>query len=351
MIIVDTFSHAGWRVTTSGHPDDLEPNSHLLLLGVGNWGTETHGSLLRAAGERGVQRSLWQLETLPPPDLPSGWLTTVLLRNAPERTSGVWRFLERLGYQYLSRKCRDRTWNADFPFEGRQFGLPFREARKLIKLWQDRLIDRILVTQHSRQAFLASRFVPSHFFPFGYHPVWGRPLPDIQRDLDVVFLGTIRQGRERLLAQVQQTLAKEGFQLTIVDKDCYGEDRTRLLNRAKIVLYLRGYPWEMPRMRLLMAMSCRSMVLAETFQDTLPFRPGEHLVMSPQKELASTLVTYLRNDSARQRIIDAAHALLINDLGMEKCFIPAISAGGHQASIFQGSTVFDSIARHKKRPG
>jgi len=335
-IIVDTFNQAGWLVTTTGNLDDIEPTGHLLLLGLGNWGVERHGPLLRAAGKMGVQRSLWQLETLPPPDLPAGWLTNLLLRDAPERTLGARRFLERLGYQRLARKSRHLTWSADYPFEGRQFGLPFREARKLLKLWHDGLIDRILVTQRSRQAFLASRFVPSHFMPFGYHPVWGRPLPDIQRDLDVVFLGTIRQGRDRLLAQVQQTLAKAGFQLTIVDKDCYGEERTRLLNRAKIVLYLRGYPWEMPRMRLLMAMGCRSMVLAETFQDTLPFRPGEHLVMSPLKELASTLITYLHNDSARQCIVDAAYSLLINDLGMEKCFIQALGAEMPSSINFSG---------------
>jgi hypothetical protein len=320
------FSRAGWRVTASGHPGDIDASSHLLILGVGNWGQETHGPLLRAAGKLGVRRTLWQLETLPPPDLPAGWLMNLLLRDAPERTRGTRRFLERLGYQHLARKSRHLPWNADYSFEGRQFALPFREARKLIRLWHDGLIDQILVTQHSRQAFLASRFVPSDFVPFGYHPVWGRPLPDIQRDLDVVFLGTVWQGRDRLLAQIRQTLAGEGYQLTIVDKGCYGEERTRLFNRAKIVLYLKGYPWEMPRMRLIMAMGCKAMVLAETFHDTLPFRPGEHLVMSSPDELAGTLVTYLRNDGARQRIVDSAYSCLIDDLDMEKCFIPAISA-------------------------
>jgi hypothetical protein len=144
----------------------------------------------------------------------------------------------------------------------------------------------------------------------------------------VVFLGTVAQGRDRLLTQVQETLVRHGYQFTIVDKGCYGEERTRLLNRAKIILYLRGYPWETPRMRLVMAMGCKTMVVAETFEDTLPFRPGEHLATSPSHNLAGTLVSYLRNDSTRQRIADAAYSFLINDLGMGKCLIPAISTDG-----------------------
>jgi len=325
-MVMDSLTTAGYEVVVWQTDKDFDNAWCLLMIGVGRWGISEHGAMLRAAGERGIRRIFWQLETLPPPDLPDSLLVDLLLQRGPDRTTGLRRFLEGMAYQRLAKQCQDRAWNAYHLFDPRRFSLPFREARKLITMWQDHLIDEIIVSLGTRQEFLATRDVPSIFMPFGYHPILGQPLANTPRDLDVVFLGTIRQGRDRLLAQVQQTLAEAGFQLTIVDKDCYGEERTRLLNRAKIVLYLRGCPWEMPRMRLLMAMGCRSMVLAETFQDTLPFRPGEHLVMSPQKELASTLITYLHNDRARQRIVDAAFSLLINDLGMEKCFIPAISA-------------------------
>lgn len=311
---MDALQVAGFNVTELKGEADFKDAGYLLMLGVGEWGIGQHGDILSTAGKRGIRRIFWQLETLPPHDLPSARLVNFLLQPGPDRTKGLRRLFERLGYQYLAREIATLPWNRDGVFDPRRFALPFREARKLIMLWKNNLIDEILVSQESRQKFLASRGIPSRFMPFGYHPILGSPRAGVARDLDVVFLGTLYQKRSILLDQIGRSLSEHGYQLTIVDRACYGEDRARLLNRAKILLFLRNYPWEMPRMRMLMAMGCKAMIVTESFTDTTPFRPGEHFAMSPSQELSNTLLRYLENDQARQEICERTYAFVSQSL-------------------------------------
>lgn len=317
-MIMDSIAAAGHELVVWQNEEDFDNACCLLMIGVGEWGIGEHGAMLEAAGKRGIRRIFWQMETLPPPDLPQSMLVDFLLRKGPDRTTFLRRFLEGLAYQRLAKQCQGRAWNADGLFVPRRFSLPFREARKLIAMWQDRLIDEVVVSLGTRQGFLATRNVPTRFMPFGYHPLLGRPLTGIARDLDVVFLGTRHPKRATLLEQIGRGLKEHGYQLTIVDKACYGEERTRLLNRAKILLFLRNYPWEMPRLRMIMAMGCKTTIVTDGFADTAPFRPGEHFVMSPPLELLDTLLSQLANDRSRMETAERAYAFVSQSLRMDK---------------------------------
>lgn len=316
-MVMDSLVKAGYEVVVWQDEKDFDNACCLLMIGVGEWGINEHGAMLEAAGKRGIRRILWQMETLPPPDLPPSRLADFLLQNGPDRTTGLRRFLEGMACQRLAKQCRDQTWNADGLFVPRRFSLPFREARKLIAMWQGRLIDEIIVSLGTRQEFLATRNVPARFMPFGYHPMLGRPLTGIARDLDVVFLGTRHPKRAILLEQIGRGLAERGYKLTIVDKACYGEERTMLLNRAKILLFLRNYPWEMPRLRMIMAMGCKAAIVTDSFADTAPFRPGEHFVMSPPPELLDALLSQLANDRSRMETAERAYAFVSRSLRMD----------------------------------
>lgn len=326
-MLMDSLAVAGYEVVTWQSEKDFDDACCLLMIGVGEWGISEHGAMLSAAGKRGIRRVFWQMETLPPPDLPRSRLVDLLLRQGPERTTGLRRFLERVAYQRLARQCRDRAWNADHIFDPRRFSLPFREARKLIALWHARLVDEIVVSLGTRQEFLAARGVPARFMPFGYNPLLGHPLTDVARDLDVVFLGTRHPRRVMLLDQIERGLKGHGYRLTIVDKACYGEERTRLLNRAKILLFLRNYPWEMPRLRMIMAMGCKATIVTEPFGDTAPFRPGKHFVMSPPLELLGTLLSQLENDQGRQEMSERAYAFVNQSLRLDELLGKALQPG------------------------
>jgi spore maturation protein CgeB len=96
----------------------------------------------------------------------------------------------------------------------------------------------------------------------------------------------------------------------VVDGDCYGEERTLLLNRSKIIINLQKYPWEFPVIRLLMAMGCKTLVVSERAKDPGPFVHGRHVIVRDAPDLGEALVRYLEQDEERSRIVDEAHSFV-----------------------------------------
>lgn len=317
-MVLDSIASAGGDIRLYSGPHDMTDASCLLTIGVGNWGNAALREALLKAGERKIERIHWQMETLPPPDMPRSATSTFLLRRTPDRVRALSRFADKLALKLLSRQIEGCSWWTDGTMAPRQLGLPFREARRIRALWRDGLLDRIIVSMESRGHFLRSIGVDSTFVPLGYHPLWGRPIGSCERDLDVVFIGTPTSARRQLLDRMAKALGDEGFRLTVIEGDCYGERRTELLNRAKILIHPRNYPWELTRMRMLMAMGCKALVVTDQFEDTKPFRPGEHLAMAPRSMLIDTIIHYLRNDQARSVIAEHAYNFLSNELNMGK---------------------------------
>jgi hypothetical protein len=58
------------------------------------------------------------------------------------------------------------------------------------------------------------------------------------------------------------------------------------------------------------------LIVTEPMADAAPFEPGRHLIAAPIGELADTVARYLRDDAERQRIVDAAYALVRGRLGV-----------------------------------
>jgi hypothetical protein len=91
--------------------------------------------------------------------------------------------------------------------------------------------------------------VPSAVVPFGYHPSFGEPL-GLERDIDVVFLGSLRdRRRSRIVGSLQAELKRRNIGLLIKDGSrergyAYGDERTRLLNRSRIMLSIMRQPWD-----------------------------------------------------------------------------------------------------------
>lgn len=323
-MILDSIARVGGDIRVYETPCDLEGASHLVVPGVGYWGGDKLKAALVEAGRRGVRRVLWQMETLPPPDLPRSLAAKFLLRKTPYRVTRISRQLDNLALRRLLRECEKLSWWSPGGLAARRLGLPMREARHIRVLWRDGLLDRILVSLESRQQFLQSVGVESVFMPFGYHVSWGRPLECLEKDLDVVFIGTPTPRRAPLLKSLEVALSKAGYRLTVVEGGCYGEQRTELLNRSKILLQLRNYPWELPRPRMMMAMGCKTLFVTEQFADTRPFQPDEHFVMAPHESLAETIVAYLRNGGGRRTIIDTAYDFVTSELAMGRLLIEAL---------------------------
>ena len=140
----------------------------------------------------------------------------------------------------------------------------------------------------------------------------------LERDIDVLWIGTRRtKRRSRLLDKVMGELAAYGKRVLIVDGSggpVYGEARTLLLNRAKIMLNLLptwydsalAYRWPL-------AAANRALLVTE---DSLPhapeFSPGEHYVAAPASQLTPTILDYLEHPEKREPIVERAYQVVMH---------------------------------------
>ena len=177
--------------------------------------------------------------------------------------------------------------------------------------------DFVFVSTVARCEFLNSRDIPCGYLPLGYHRGWGDNL-GTERDIDVLFIGQVKRTRRRnLVKTIRRELESRGIRLVTVEEGCFGEQRTRVLNRAKIVLDIVMTPWEMPVTRLLMGMGCGALVVSTWMGDPCPFGK-EHFVQTDTGDLADAVVYYLEHDEERQEIVDAAHRFVTEELTLSK---------------------------------
>ena len=110
-------------------------------------------------------------------------------------------------------------------------------------------IDDVAVSTEQKRRYLASDGVDSVFAPVGQQAAFGRDL-GLGRDIDVLFIGDIKKRfRRRKLARLVAELRALGRRVE-VRNDVWGEERTRLINRARIMLHIHNFPWDTPWMQI-----------------------------------------------------------------------------------------------------
>jgi len=175
-------------------------------------------------------------------------------------------------------------------------------------------IDYVFTTTIQRKQILETIGINAKIVPIGYHPSWGRKL-SVERDIDVLFLGDLKSKRRRsILQDVEEKLSAKGINLVKINCGCYGEQRTALLNRAKIVLDIPRIPWEMPSMRPLMSTSCGALLICEYVENTSPYIPGVHFVQAKASELSNAICYYLEHEDQRKAIVDSAYKFFTEEL-------------------------------------
>ena len=102
------------------------------------------------------------------------------------------------------------------------------------------------------------------------------------------------------------------------DPDCWGDSRTRLLNRTKVFLNLARHPGELPGLRLILGMASKCLVVSEPIYEPGPYVPGEHFVSCSMEEMPGVIEHYLDHPEQRQRIVDAGHRLVTETLTLER---------------------------------
>jgi hypothetical protein len=188
------------------------------------------------------------------------------------------------------------------------------------KLAKAGLPDALVVTSRERQEFLTERGVQADFVPDGSEPLDGEDL-GLDRDIDVLLLGAYRlRSRRRAVARLRKAGIRVQTKGDYFDPSLWGESRTRLINRTKIMLSVSRFPGTFATGRFLMSMACGALVVSDPLFDSAPYEPGVHFVETTIEELPATVARYLEDEDARRRIAQAGHELVTKELTMERCF-------------------------------
>lgn len=281
---------AGHRVEMiDDEPSRVPDRGCVVMCGNAAWFPRVRRRLLAMSPKERPLVVIWHTEPLPPPDSAGArWpmlnlreVAKILLRDA--RASDVY-----TNYFILRQLAKK--------------GLP----------------DILVVSGRGRQDFLAERGIQSHFAPLGYSEDIGWDL-GLERDVDVLFLGSLDVPRRN---QLLKTLQRQSISVTQVgswfDPAFWGENRTRLLNRAKILLNFARTPGEFSGYRLLLGMANKALVISEPIYKPDPYVPGKHFIMTAMAEMPDRIRYYLANEEERRQITDVAYPFALQEATLKR---------------------------------
>lgn len=193
---------------------------------------------------------------------------------------------------------------------------PYTNARRLRQLAEHGLPDVLAVTSEAQREFLREVGIACEVAPIGYHPSQGSDL-GLERDVDVLFLGALEVPRRK---RAFRALRRSGVDVLAAgdwgDPRYWGAKRTRLLNRAKILLNISRHPGQYSGERLVLGMANGALVISEPIYRPEPFVPGEHFVAASLDETAAVVRHYLGNDHERRQLAKSGHAFVTGELSM-----------------------------------
>jgi len=176
----------------------------------------------------------------------------------------------------------------------------------------------LVVSAKEKQEFLAEHGIDSAFVPLGYREdVHGRPL-GMERDVDVLFLGARDvPRRKRILRKLRgrgvEVVERGGWR----DPSSWGENRTQLLNRTKILLNIPRHPGLLSGYRMILGMANKALVLAEPIYRPEPYAPGVHYLSAPLEDMPDVITDSLADEPARTRMTDCAYDFVRTSLTLE----------------------------------
>ena len=289
--VTSLLEEAGYQVTrVVDGPLEVAANGVVWILGNANWLPVICRQL---AGKSRHERPFvvfWHTEPLPPPKA-SGlpWprlhlreIAKILLRDP--RATDV----------YTNYFCLRRLTGK---------GLP----------------DLLVVSTLGRREFLVERGIAAHWVPLGYYPSSHGHDMGLPRDIEALFLGALEIPRRKRLIK---HLRRCGVNLLAVgswsDPEYWGENRTRLLNRTKILLNISRHPGNLSDHRMNLGMANKALVISEPMYNPAPYVPGKHYISATIEEMPEVISYYLAHDDERQRIVNEGHRLVTQEVTMAR---------------------------------
>jgi hypothetical protein len=197
--------------------------------------------------------------------------------------------------------------------------------RRTLALVREGLVDVVATTTLARVERFAEVGIDAAWVPQTLGPNVYADL-GLERDIPVLFLGAMTVPRRRLIAR---RLRRAGVELMAVgdwhDPRYWGDERTRLLNRAVITLNINRFPGNFADTRFMIAAANRSLIVSEPVYRPDPYVAGETHVEAEAADLPDVLAHWLADHDGRERMISAAYETVTTRLERERA-VAALSA-------------------------
>ena len=337
-MLCQTLSDLGFSPVLAENGDPAALKADVLLLAGTSTDFDGYAKLLNNTNRSRPLTILWWLEPLPPPQLSErGRQIGLKLLNCNwQKLRSPWPKLIRTCLPFHHEMQKTARWLLNHKIKKQALAdncpgyseISTQKSYILMKYfeWTRRnfeqgWIDYVFTSTIPRMQTLKTIGIDAGFVPVGYHPAWGRKL-SLERDIDVLFIGSFKTKRRRsMLKDLDKKLSAKGIKLQIIDKGCYGEQRTALLNRTRIVIDIPNFPWEMAGMRFLMSISCGALVVSEYVEETAPYKPGIHFVRAKPTELSDAICHYIEHEDQRQAIADSSYKFVTQELTMKNSLL------------------------------
>jgi hypothetical protein len=253
-----------------------------------------------------VPRVLWIGEPMLPPSPAHDWRGANPKARVFESGRAAWRALP-------EGRFRRAVGRLGGPAAGNE---PWHNLEKALGL--ARVCDAVAVTSRDQVAPLTLAGVPVEVVPYGYSPhIYGALWPSGERDIEVLALGghsgpTCGRRREWV-----ERWRKDGLNVTVAE-DLWGESRTAMLRRTRVVVEVHRFPGTFVGIRLAMALAAGAAVVSEPMTDPCPFVPGVHFVEADVDRIADEARALLADERRRRCIVEAGQALLAEELTMTR---------------------------------
>jgi hypothetical protein len=170
------------------------------------------------------------------------------------------------------------------------------------------------------------RGVPSRHFVLGYRPVWDEIDPGLERDIDVLHLGTADEPRLRQLAPVAAQLATCRTELYLAPHEpmtsprpyfVTGAEKRALLRRSRLLLNVHregasAFEW----VRALDAIANGCVVLTTPSSGIDPLVPGEHVLVADPSRIGLVALAALEDPNRLAAMAHAARGVCRDRLDM-----------------------------------
>jgi Glycosyl transferases group 1 len=259
---------------------------------------------------------LWQTEQFPSPKLPEAWrLNLGWLRSKLERSvNGT-----------MNSAAGQSRLHPVF-----EKGLRYRYYGDIHWLRKQNLLDVFVVESEWWCQYLRVRGFTPLVENFGYQVECGEDLHH-QRDIPVLWLGKMGTPRRaRLISEIQTRLAEREIKMLMIDgienPYLFGDERTKLLNRTRVMLNILREDWDDNSSRFFLAAPNKALIVSEPLLPHTPFIPGVHLVEASIENIPRVIEYYINHDAERDAVTARAFDLVVNRLTLEKAVVNILDA-------------------------